>query len=68
MTTNGEEPIRAGVPEPPPPETPGPAETVTPVDPTEPVADDSVLADGPDTTTGKEQLLQEEEGRPGTGV
>jgi hypothetical protein len=66
MTTN-EEPIHPGVPEP-PPETPAPAETVAPVDPLEPVADDSVLADAPDTTTGKDQLLQDEEGRPGPGV
>jgi hypothetical protein len=39
-----------------------------PIDPLEPVADDSVLADTPDTTTGKEQLLQDDEGRPGPGV
>jgi hypothetical protein len=38
------------------------------VDPLEPVADDSVLADAPDTTTGKDQLLQNDEGRPGPGV
>jgi hypothetical protein len=45
-----------------------PVETVQPVDPLEPVADDSVLADAPDTTTGKEHLLQNDEGRPGPGV
>jgi hypothetical protein len=56
MTTNEERPVDPGVPEPPPDE------------PTEPVADDSVLADAPDTTTGKDQLLQDEEGRPGSGV
>jgi Polyketide cyclase / dehydrase and lipid transport len=39
-----------------------------PIDPLEPVADDSVLADAPDTTTGKSQLAQNDEGRPGPGV
>jgi hypothetical protein len=63
MTTNHEEPIRAGVPEPPPSQTPG--ETV---DPLEPVADDSVLADAPDTSTGKHHLVENDEGRPGPGV
>jgi hypothetical protein len=43
-------------------------ETVDPVDPLEPTADDSVLADAPDTTTGKEHLLQNDEGTPGPGV
>ncbi|HLM05610.1 MAG TPA: SRPBCC family protein [Blastococcus sp.] len=45
-----------------------PVETVAPVDPLEPVADDSILADAPDTTTGKEHLMQNDEGRPGPGV
>jgi carbon monoxide dehydrogenase subunit G len=45
-----------------------PVESVDPVDPLEPVADDSVLADAPDTTTGKEHLIQNDEGRPGPGV
>jgi hypothetical protein len=40
-------------------------ETEEAVDPT---ADDSVLADTPDTTTGKEHLLQNDEGTPGPGV
>jgi hypothetical protein len=31
-------------------------------------ADDSVLADAPDTTTGKAHLLDTDEGRPGPGV
>jgi hypothetical protein len=65
MTTSDEEPIRTGVPEPPSSETP--AET-DPVDPLEPVADDSVLGDAPDTSTGKEHLVQNDEGRPGPGV
>ena len=43
-------------------------ETVAPVDPLEPTTDDSVLADMPDTTTGKEQLRQNDEGRPGPAV
>jgi hypothetical protein len=68
VTTRDEGSIPAGVPEPPPPESAAPEETVAPVDPTEPVADDSVLADAPDTTTGKDQLLQNDEGRPGPGV
>jgi len=34
----------------------------------DPTADDSVLADAPDTTTGKEHLLQNDEGTPGPGV
>ncbi len=55
--------MRAGDQEPPSSETS--AETV---DPLEPVADDSVLADAPDTTTGKDQLLDNDEGRPGPGV
>jgi hypothetical protein len=45
-----------------------PLETVAPVDPLEPTTDDSVLADVPDTTTGKEQLIQNDEGRPGPAV
>jgi hypothetical protein len=52
----------------PPPETAAPLETVAPVDPLEPTADDSVLADAPDTTTGKAHLIGNEEGRPGPGV
>ena len=55
MTTRDESPIPA-------------EETVAPVDPTEPVADDSVLADAPDTSTGKDQLLQNDEGHPGPGA
>ena len=43
-------------------------ETTDPVDPLEPTSDDSVLADAPDTTTGKEHLLQNDEGTPGPGV
>jgi hypothetical protein len=35
------------------------------VDPLRPVADDSVLADAPDTTTGRAHLLQNDEERPG---
>ena len=54
--------------EPPPVRTVGSVETVEPVDDLEPVADDSVLADAPDTTTGKHHLLQGDEGRPGPGV
>jgi hypothetical protein len=51
------------------PEPTDPAEDPTDVvDPLEPVADDSVLADAPDTTTGKDQLLDNDEGRPGPGV
>jgi hypothetical protein len=42
--------------------------TVVTVDPLEPVADDSVLADVPDTTTGRTHLLQNDEGRPGPAV
>ena len=34
----------------------------------DPTADDSVLADAPDTTTGKEHLRQNDEGRPGPAV
>jgi hypothetical protein len=52
----------------PPVSPPPPVGTVDPVDPLEPVADDSVLADVPDTTTGKEQLIQNDEGRPGPAV
>ncbi len=52
--------------EPVPPVTPVPP--VETIDPLQPVADDSVLADVPDTTTGKEHLRQNDEGRPGPGV
>jgi hypothetical protein len=45
-----------------------PAPVVETVDPLEPVADDSVLTDLPDTTTGKEHLRQNDEGRPGPAV
>jgi hypothetical protein len=51
-----------------------PVESIPPVDPgvtidpLEPVADDSVLDDLPDTTTGKENLRQNDEGRPGPAV
>jgi hypothetical protein len=52
-----------------PPVTPvPPVEPLETVDPLEPTADDSVLADAPDTTTGKAGLRQNEEGRPGPGV
>jgi hypothetical protein len=54
--------------EPPPVRTVESVQTVEPVDDLEPIADDSVLADAPDTTTGKQQLLQGDEGRPGPGV
>jgi hypothetical protein len=49
-----------------PPVTPAPP--VETMDPLRPVADDSLLADAPDTTTGKEHLIQNDEGRPGPGV
>jgi hypothetical protein len=52
----------------PPVETIPPVEPLVTVDPLEPVADDSVLADVPDTTTGKEHLIQNDEGRPGPAV
>jgi hypothetical protein len=55
----------AVVAQPPPVETVEVVETVQPVDPDR---DDSVLAELPDTTTGKEHLLENEEGRPGSGV
>jgi hypothetical protein len=55
----------AVVAEPPPVETVEVVETVQPMDSD---VDDSVLADGPDTTTGKAHLLGNEEGRPGSGV
>jgi hypothetical protein len=55
----------AVVAEPPPVETVEVVETVQPVDPDR---DDSVLAELPDTTTGKEHLRENEEGRPGSGV
>jgi hypothetical protein len=45
-----------------------PLETVDPVDPLEPVTDDSVLADAPDTTTGKHHLRDNDEGRQGPAV
>lgn len=45
-----------------------PAGTVDPVDPPEPVADDSVPADLPDTATGEEHLIGDDEGRPGPAV
>lgn len=44
----------------------------TPAPPDEPVeqvgSDDSVLADLPDTTSGKQQLVQNDEATPGPGV
>ena len=43
-------------------------DVVPPVDPLEPTTDDSILADAPDTTTGKEHLVQNDEGRPGPAV
>jgi hypothetical protein len=58
----------------PPVETVPPVATVPPldpvdtVDPLEPVTDDSVLADTPDTTSGKTHLTQNDEGRPGPAV
>jgi hypothetical protein len=45
-----------------------PVPPVETIDPLQPVADDSVLADLPDTTTGKEHLRQNDEGRPGPAV
>jgi hypothetical protein len=45
-----------------------PVPVVETVDPLEPVTDDSVLADAPDTATGKAHLTQNDEGRPGSGV
>jgi Polyketide cyclase / dehydrase and lipid transport len=45
-----------------------PVAVVEPVDPLEPVVDDSVLADTPDTSTGKHHLVENDEGRPGPGV
>jgi hypothetical protein len=38
------------------------------MDDLEPVADDPLLADLPDTTTGKSHLIQNDEGRPGPAV
>ena len=52
----------------PPVETIPPVDPLAPVDPLEPVAGDSVLDDVPDTTTGKEHLIQNDEGRPGPAV
>jgi hypothetical protein len=50
----------------------GSVESMPAAPPDEPVedlgGDDSILADAPDTTIGKEQLLHDEEGRPGPGV
>ncbi len=54
-----------------PVETVAPLDTTTPVPPDEPresVADDPLLADAPDTTTGKAHLIGNDEGRPGPGV
>jgi hypothetical protein len=59
VTANDEKPTKADAADPP---------IDPPIDPLEPVADDSVLADTPDTSTGKEQLLEDDEGRPGPGV
>ena len=60
------------VAEPVPPIQPVPPVTPVPpvgtIDPLQPVADDSVPADLPDTTTGREQLLRNDEGRPGPAV
>jgi hypothetical protein len=53
------------VAEPPPVEG---VEVVETVQPTDSDVDGSVLADVPDTTTGKAHLLGNEEGRPGSGV
>jgi hypothetical protein len=52
----------------PPVETIPPVAPLETVDPLEPVADDSVLAEGPDTTTGKHHLRENDEGRPGPAV
>jgi len=49
-----------------PPHEPGLVDDLA--DAREPVTDDSVLADAPDTTTGKAHLLDPDEGRPGPGV
>ena len=43
-------------------------ETSQPMDDLEPIADDPLLADLPDTTTGKSHLIQNDEGRPGPAV
>ena len=53
---------------PPPVQTVEVVETVQPMDDLEPVEDGSVLADLPDTATGKEQLRRNDEGRPGPAV
>jgi hypothetical protein len=52
----------------PPVETVEVVDVVAPVDALEPTTDDSILADAPDTTTGKEHLRQSDEGRPGPAV
>jgi hypothetical protein len=52
----------------PPVETVEVVDVVAPVDPLQPRTDDSILADAPDTTTGKEHLRQNDEDRPGPAV
>jgi hypothetical protein len=59
MSPDGEKSTQEEMP-PPPPDEPVESDAVT--------SDDSILADQPDTTTGKEQLVQNDEGRPGPGV
>jgi hypothetical protein len=49
-------------------EEPPPAPPDEPTDDAGVRADDSVLGDVPDTTTGKEHLLQNDETGPGPGV
>ena len=49
-------------------EPPGPVLSGEPVEPADVPADGSILADAPDTRSGKDQLLGNEEGRPGPGV
>jgi hypothetical protein len=52
----------------PPVETVEVVDVVAPVDPLQPRTDDSILADAPDTTTGKEHLRQNDEDRSGPAV
>jgi hypothetical protein len=59
MSPDGEKSTQEEMPPPPPDE---------PVETAGVTSDDSILADQPDTTTGKEQLVQNDEGRPGPGV
>ena len=52
----------------PPPASPATVEVTDTVPPLDPRTDDSVLSDVPDSSTGKAHLLDNDEGRPGTGV